>query len=614
MKLIGKTLNGKAGSVVLEESPLGKGGEGSVYSVKQHSVEGIPESGKLVAKTYFNPEEGDRHSKIKAMLKSPPDNDSVAWPLALVYNMDKTFAGYLMIKLPDEGFRTWAELSHVSKRKKTSKDFDVQYAITASRNLAVAMSSIHDAGHRVGDVNESNILVGSDARVMIVDTDSAQIVDEDGTLYPCLVGKPEYTAAEISHGSLKDHERTVETDMFGYSVAVFQMLTGGAHPTDGLYKGSDDPPSAIERIRSGSFPGIVDTPDYETVKRVPVGGIPLVFKKIFRKSLSPNPSERPGFASVIKAEDGVIANLKQCGAEKQHWYDAREKSCPWCANRKNNGSVDPWSMTPQKPKATQTSLQSVEFNNEDDGPVIRRAPAGSQPSRRGAVRQQSSGQPTPSSRRQPPPTTAPRSNPMPPPRGNVPLTRAAPEPEPDEPPKKVKGKTVLIKDDGSWEPRPSIRELWAFGQKKLALKCIENEIPIFAKCWYTLKSSSPHAIGTLIGLLMGLALSFAWTLIAPMIDSNVIQVQFLQVLVYTMLMGAGATSAIANLVLSLSAWINRRRAKKRGVVDIQKPWRTMMQHVFTSIIYGPFFVTLMLIGLLWLSLYVSIALLRGSAR
>src|SRR5699024_5867863 len=76
----------------------------------------------------------------------------------------------------------------------------------------------------VGDVNESNILVASDARVMIIDTDSAQIKDPSGKVYKCLVGKPEYTAPEISHGSLKDHTRTFETDILHIQLQSFKCL------------------------------------------------------------------------------------------------------------------------------------------------------------------------------------------------------------------------------------------------------------------------------------------------------------------------------------------------------------------------------------------------------
>src|SRR5699024_4117339 len=287
-----KLATGEKSPIQIDSSPLGKGGEGSVYVVKNVSLPGLPDASKLVAKIYHEKDDKEREAKITAMLQSPPDSDSVAWPLASLYE-DSAFIGYLMVKLSDDTFRSWAELSNAKERKDNAPDFAVNYAITASKNLAIAIQSIHNAGHCVGDVNESNILVASDARVMIIDTDSAQIKDPSGKIHKCLVGKPEYTAPEISHGSLKDHTRTFETDIFAYSIAVFQMLTGGSHPTDSVYSGSDDPPSTIHKIREGIYPGLVDTPpQFKPVPRIPVSAIPLVFKNIFKKTLSVNPEDR----------------------------------------------------------------------------------------------------------------------------------------------------------------------------------------------------------------------------------------------------------------------------------------------------------------------------------
>src|SRR5699024_12013766 len=89
----------------------------------------------------------------------------------------------------------------------------------------------------------------------------------------------------------------------------------------------------IHKIREGIYPGLVDTPpQFKPVPRIPVSAIPLVFKNIFKKTLSVNPEDRSNFASIIKAEDGVTSHLVQCSKVKSHWYDEREKTCGWCAH------------------------------------------------------------------------------------------------------------------------------------------------------------------------------------------------------------------------------------------------------------------------------------------
>lgn len=55
-----------------------------------------------------------------------------------------------MRKLDSTGYRSWAELSNAKDRREVAPDFDFRYALTASRNLAVAIGSVHYAGHKLG--------------------------------------------------------------------------------------------------------------------------------------------------------------------------------------------------------------------------------------------------------------------------------------------------------------------------------------------------------------------------------------------------------------------------------------------------------------------------------
>ncbi|MEZ4656723.1 MAG: hypothetical protein R2911_04055 [Caldilineaceae bacterium] len=51
---------------------------------------------------------------------------------------------------------------------------------------------MHDRGHVVGDLNESNILVTPDARVTLVDADSFQVRAAQDVLHHCTVAKADF--------------------------------------------------------------------------------------------------------------------------------------------------------------------------------------------------------------------------------------------------------------------------------------------------------------------------------------------------------------------------------------------------------------------------------------
>ena len=630
MGYLARLTTGETSPVQLDSSPLGRGGEGSVFSVAGVELPGLPKSDELVAKIYHDPTEGNRENKIAAMLKSPPESDSVAWPLASLAK-DGAFAGYIMVKLPSSTYKSWAELSNTKSRKQVSPDFDVRYAIVASENLGVAIKSIHDAGHCVGDVNESNILVASDSRIMIVDTDSAQIVDSDGTIFPCTVGKQEYTAPELTRGSFRDLNRTFESDIYAYGVAVFQMLTGGAHPTDAKYSGDDDPPSTVEKIRAGAYPGLVKTaPELQVVPRIPVAAIPTVYKNVIKKSLSVNAEERPSLSRILEVEASARANLEQCSANPKHWFDKRDKHCRWCEDAARPGSVDPWGTPPVKPKTQQNSLPTLSFNDDDEGPVIRRAPVGGAPSRRAAAQQSPSLPQTPPSPHVNPAANTGVTAPGFPPgfgssqnsAGSNPQTQqqqSAPPPQPNVP-DKIKGKTVLHFADGTYGPRPPLGQLFA-SNPKLAISCVFNEVPRPAKFWWSNDRAAARPWTAVVGFVLGMAVSLAWLILIP-------QIQF-QVEAWENSNGAAAflfcagivasvTASLAVVILLMSSVINyfkRKKALPDGYkLTPENPFLVILQFITVPIFAGPLFLMLLFGLMLIAALKIVAAMFSSPSR
>lgn len=576
--------------ISIEEEPLGKGGEGSVYKVLSIDDDSLSiDPSKVVAKIYHNPEEGNRQSKIVSMIKNPPETTAVAWPLALVALENDKFQGYLMDKLPFETTRMWAQVSHSQQRKQLAGKFDVRYALTASLNLALALSSIHEAGHRVGDINESNIFIGNDARVLIVDTDSAQILKDNGEVYPCMVGKPEYTAAELTHGKLKDHKRTAESDTFGYAVAVYQLLTGGAHPADGVFTGEGEPPSTVERIRNNLYPNLKKTKDLGPVARTPSKAIPSRLQKVIIQALDSNPSKRATLEDFEEVLDDILDNLVECKKVKNHWYDKRDRKCGWCEHAKE-GNPDPWNLksSSSKKKRSQKTLPAVKFEEEKKGAT--RAPRASAAVQK--ARRQSMSGATPS-RQSPMNSTRQSSSPRNSGFQGVKLSDVYQGSRINMP--KSKGKTLLEYQDGSIRPRPPISVVYAVDKRK-AFECFVNELPDFLQLAPKVKDKVPNLRGYAIGLLVGLLLALSWFKYTPILFNMIISQNFpSKELVVSYFTQASVLTACCGVILK---YIMAKREVKKIVRTVGDTSMFSQENIFSSILdsiltaffFGPVFI------------------------
>lgn len=604
------------GTLQLSTTPLGTGGEGSVYAVEHHAITGLPAAHTLVAKIYHDASEGNRQGKIAAMLKHPPASDSVAWPVAAVFTTDRQFAGYLMQKLDSSKYRQWSELANAADRRETSPHFDVQYALTAVKNLAVAIHSVHTAGHRLGDINESNIFVGTDATVFIVDTDSAQISHGD-TLYHCLVGKPDYTAPELIGGSLRDKERTVATDMFAYAVAAYQMLTGGFHPTDGLYQGDDVPPDFGKKIRQGSFPSLYGANDLFAVNpKIPVQALPAPFVKVFQAALSHDPAERPNFRQVIQVSDHVLQHVTQCSDESNHWYMENLPECPWCSHAQQH-NIDPWAVETPVMAAQQTALPAIPFQEEEQPVAARRAPIQRAPAPQPAAASMTPQNSSPAPAASPAPGQyTPSQQPHIAPQQPIP---EPPTPEPDIP-DKIKGKTVVRYGDGSWGPRPALGLLFKHNPK-LAFHSIKNETPNFLRFWWGNNAKIPHPIGLVVGVLLHLALAFLWFPASEIVYAWLAEftgwgfwTSLAEYLLPVLSIGSYSIVTILLLIMGISGGILLQKAKKAAGGSLDQYVKeampiTMLRHTMITIFYGvPFILigtTVLIVWTLW-KLFTSI--------
>ena len=327
-------------------NPLGAGGEARIYAVK-----GSP---GLAAKVYHRPTR-ERAEKLGAMLANPPENPvpdeptvSIAWPLDLLTppNDGTRVVGFLMPRVT--GMHPIIDFYHPKTRGRNHPLFSYLYLLRTAGNLAGCVSTLHSRGYVIGDLNESNILVGQTALVCLVDTDSFQVPDSrTNKVYRCRVGKPEFTPPELQSVQFAWVDRKPEHDLFGLGVLIFQLLMEGTHPFAGKHPRAAESPPLEERIASGAFPYIPG---------IPGGPLPMSTAPPF-EMLGPrlndlfltcfdaghiDPSLRPTARAWQKALLEAELSLATCSENAQHRYGNHLQTCPWCERRDRLNGLDPF--------------------------------------------------------------------------------------------------------------------------------------------------------------------------------------------------------------------------------------------------------------------------------
>src|SRR5205814_1625917 len=97
-------------------------------------------------------------------------------------------------------------------------------------------------------------LVSNTALVTLIDCDSMQVPGEDGRVFRCPVGKPDYTPPELQSQDFSTVDRAPSADDFGLAVLVFLLLMEGVHPFQGVWLGTGDPPALEDNIAAGRCP------------------------------------------------------------------------------------------------------------------------------------------------------------------------------------------------------------------------------------------------------------------------------------------------------------------------------------------------------------------------
>ncbi|MBL8060469.1 MAG: hypothetical protein JNK63_07115 [Chthonomonas sp.] len=296
----------KTGKTIrVQGDAIGQGGEATVYKVR-----GQPSQ---VAKVYKEPT-SEQAEKLAAMLKTAPRQSlarpAIAWPIdALLDPRNSQVQG--MVMPFGIGTVRLFEVTIPKLRKARCPGVSLDFLTCVAANLATVVHQIHSAGHVIGDVNDQNILVRQDASIMVIDCDSFQV--RQGTrIYPCMVGRPEYSAPEVLAGRV-GRFRDQGQDCFALAVVVFQLLFNGRHPFEGL----DAQFHTVEdRMVRGRFPhALVRQPGVEPPRDVRLVRLLSVLIDLFSEAFDAGcqkpdmrPSARRWAKSLLKARP-VMARL-----------------------------------------------------------------------------------------------------------------------------------------------------------------------------------------------------------------------------------------------------------------------------------------------------------------
>jgi DNA-binding helix-hairpin-helix protein with protein kinase domain len=331
----GTVVNTASGRRLTLGALIGKGGEGKIYSIDGNN--------QTAVKLYFDGNGLSRHQKVKAMIADRLSERSplVAFPIEIV-SFNGRFAGFTMRKV--QSSKPLFQLCIPGDRKSEFPEADFRFLVQVALNFARAIANVNALGAIVGDINESGALINQrSGLVTLIDSDSFQYAAA-GSVYPCLVGKPEYTPPELQGKQLRAVTRTANHDAFGLAVILFEILFLGRHPFSGIPR-TPDHPTIAEAIQTGRFAYSpdksrtrMDPPPHTPVLSDLPSNVAAAFQQAFAYAETSNVG-RPTAGNWVSLLEALKENIIECNVNPAHYYSAAANSCPWCRFESGMGFV-----------------------------------------------------------------------------------------------------------------------------------------------------------------------------------------------------------------------------------------------------------------------------------
>ena len=296
---------------------VAQGGEGRIFK-----IDGQPGT---LAKIYLRSPDEAQKTKLRRMVrlhKASLGNIS-AWPTDLLY-VGNELVGFVMPEIT--GGRPIHTLITPADRLRLSPGASFATLVLVASNLSRAMTTFHQAGIVIGDMNGSNVLVMPDHSVRIIDCDSCQIGPEKA--YRCSVGMEEFLPPELQGKKLGKVKRTRNHDAFPLAVMIFELLCMGRHPFAGA--GDMALGQAIKK-RKHMLRGFLAAKPLRVIGLPPRSFLPAPIVRMFRRAFGVSRwRSRPTAHEWTNALDDLHGSLIRCDCNQTHAYPRTSLWCPWC--------------------------------------------------------------------------------------------------------------------------------------------------------------------------------------------------------------------------------------------------------------------------------------------
>ena len=347
MSLTVTPVYGAQGEQVVLGRELGQGARADVFLLRSRP--------DLVAKRWRDELKPAEAAHLRALVAAhTPELEAVStWPVNTLHDHGGTLLGVVRPYLNLGDFREVIHLSSPALRQRAFMAAGWAFRVRVAAAVAQAFAGLHAAGQVMGDVNPLHVLVSSQGRVRLVNVEAWQL-SAGGQVFHTPTASRLFLPPELQDTALDDVTRTVNHDLFGLAVLVFQLVFDGRHPYAGVPESGDLPTPAAaitqDAYAYGPHSGVRPPPE-----GLPMDALPDRVQALFAAAFSPTHAHRPA-AEQWAHELTVLADtLVSCEQDNSHQHEIG-RPCPWCELEAIRG-VSPFTSDRHGPEGSAQAAQ-----------------------------------------------------------------------------------------------------------------------------------------------------------------------------------------------------------------------------------------------------------------
>lgn len=336
----------QAGASYQVGEQLGRGGEGSVFTLPNHPG--------LVAKIFFpKSRTKHKHDKLRQMITRPPPGANqlvdgfpvMTWPQQILYDGKPSagkFVGYTMqrIEMKRDFVPLYQVMSAARRNSLGGANLTWDSLVRLGLRIAHVVRTLHAMGYAVGDLNDRNILVSRRLTPLFLDTDSFQVPRGIFGHYPCKVGDRLYWPPELLGIDLATYKGDrIHSDRYALGVLLFQLFLNGMRPYQSRGVFVDDLDTLEKKTKAGAYAwanpkrGKIEPP----AGAPKYDALPKQLRKAFEKAFvagHESPRKRPSADDWYRTLKHLAdQGFQVCRRNTAHRFLRNESRCPWCTDK-----------------------------------------------------------------------------------------------------------------------------------------------------------------------------------------------------------------------------------------------------------------------------------------